>query len=71
MILDLLNFIEACGKSGDHIEKFIVEVIKRDYKDIPPKIQKRAVELLEKVVERRHAIKELPDPVVRQASYIK
>ena len=67
----LLEFIESGGKSGPHLEAFLVELIKQRPRNFGPELPKRATELLVKLVERRLAISRLPDPAIRQAGRLR
>ena len=61
----LFDFIDSGGKSGPHLEAFLVELIKQHPLDFQPELLKQATELLVKLVERRPAISSLPDPAIR------
>ncbi len=62
----LFTFIDSKGKSGPHLEGFLVELIKHCSFDLDLEQLNRANELLVKLVERRPAISQLPDPAIRQ-----
>lgn len=61
----LLEFIESGGKSGPHLEAFLVELIKQAPADFRSGMLERATALLVKLVERRPALSTLPDPAER------
>ncbi|MEW6302320.1 MAG: hypothetical protein AB1705_02540, partial [Verrucomicrobiota bacterium] len=61
----LLDFIETGIKSGRHLEAFLLECIKLDPPEFRPWLVERSIELLAKLVERRPATSEFPDPAVR------
>jgi hypothetical protein len=64
----LLSFMESGGKSGPHLEAFLVEMLKQRPLDLEPELVTRAADLLVKLVERRPATTKLPDPAIHQAA---
>lgn len=59
---ELFDFIESSGKSGSHLEAFLVELLKQPLINLDSRMLNRATSLLVKLVERRPAIDTLPDP---------
>jgi hypothetical protein len=66
-MLRLFDYIDSAGKSGPHLEAFLAELVNQTPPVLEPGLVKRAMDLLVKLVERRPATTELPDPAIRQS----
>jgi hypothetical protein len=59
---DLAEFIESTDRRGSHIESFLVELLSLDSPTLNQPTRNMLASLLVKVVDRRPAVSELPDP---------
>jgi hypothetical protein len=60
----LIEYIESTHRRGSHIETFVLELLGLDTPEVDQGLQSRLASLLVKLVDRRPAVNELPDPQV-------
>jgi hypothetical protein len=61
----LLDFMDSSTRRGPHLESFLIELLKIEAPEINAGLRSRASSLLVKLVDRRPAISELPDPEIK------